>query len=254
VERELKISVIDKARREERKFNQSMISKRALSRAGFTLTELLVVIAIIGILAALILTALARAKRQTDTASCTSNLKQCALAVQLYSDDHGDQLPGPVWQGFYEDYDNQDKVRLPYYIASYAGLPNPAPDAQHMPVAHCPAAGRVWENASSDTPLMDLDRPLSYIVSVQITNVNSGVVTRPFGYPHNNPVYNEVEEDPKKLRDIANPSLSWAMTDADQRNAAPQASYYSFLPATPAHGDFRQQLFFDWHVDKVKPN
>jgi prepilin-type N-terminal cleavage/methylation domain-containing protein/prepilin-type processing-associated H-X9-DG protein len=55
---------------------------------GFTLVELLVVIAIIALLAALLLPALAQAKHSAQRAKCFSNLRQLALAAQLYWDDH----------------------------------------------------------------------------------------------------------------------------------------------------------------------
>src|SRR5258708_2870831 len=57
-----------------------------LSRA-FTLIELLVVIAIIAILAALLLPALSKAKMKAKVAQCTSQLRQCAVAMQLYLPD-----------------------------------------------------------------------------------------------------------------------------------------------------------------------
>jgi len=60
---------------------------------GFTLIELLVVIAIIAILAALLLPALAAAKRKAKLAQCTSNFHQVMLACNIYANDYGDYYP-----------------------------------------------------------------------------------------------------------------------------------------------------------------
>ncbi len=61
-------------------------------KRGFTLVELLVVIAIIGVLVALLLPAVQMAREAARRSQCAENMKQLAMAINLYANSKG-QLP-----------------------------------------------------------------------------------------------------------------------------------------------------------------
>lgn len=128
---------------------------RSSRRRAFTLLELLIVIAIIAILAALLFPVFARAREAARKATCSSNLRQVGLALEMYVQDYDETLPDNddpfLWMG------RRWRWALKTYLA-YAGRRDPTAPADpnrsvnngnHVLV--CPSdmtARRKWDSTS----------------------------------------------------------------------------------------------------------
>lgn len=105
---------------------------------AFTLIELLVVITIIGILAAVLLPVLSKAKEAARSTQCRSNLRQINLGYTLAIDDDGGLLgwsgyPGPGYEyGYPYGYESSssDWFARTWGVASQGWI---CPDAPQMP-------------------------------------------------------------------------------------------------------------------------
>jgi prepilin-type N-terminal cleavage/methylation domain-containing protein len=218
---------------------------------GFTLVELLVVIAVIALLAAMLLPALARARGKAYSTQCLSNLKQVGVALQLYTDDNHEFLPGPVWAGARASYDQNSNDELIWRIATYLGSPSPCADTKVAQAFVCPAYWRQAPGLTSDVTSL-LGRKI-YLLNDDLDPSPSNRVP-PFGYP---PAGGAPAVSPQKYSAIDNfnpRSQVFAISDVDQASPSlnPSVTWWTDLPNKPVHGSVRNQVFFDWHAQSVK--
>src|SRR5215467_1812679 len=121
------------------------------SKRAFTLVELLVVIAIIGILAALLLPALNRAREKAHQVACVGNVKQINLGTVMYVHDNSERLPELPEPN---PYPNSEAFFFKELMKGYVGLKGPPTNGDRLFL--CPSEARtVTEDLLSEAYVAD---------------------------------------------------------------------------------------------------
>jgi prepilin-type N-terminal cleavage/methylation domain-containing protein/prepilin-type processing-associated H-X9-DG protein len=227
---------------------------RRVPPAGFTLIEVLVVVAIIALLVAILLPSLARAREQSRTALCASQLKEFGRALTMYNADARDMLPGPI-HGAVEletfgktassDY---EEWHLPAFLRKYYGEKRKSSGAGTDRIASCPTAQQVSRRIlEKDYATGSAQRAFTYALNnwnkdaAPSAQAGSWYGTDPpwyFGYPdyfwgNTPPPFSENlnqsdlvrEAKPKRISVIKQASREWAIGDA--------FNYVADLPPVP---------------------
>jgi prepilin-type N-terminal cleavage/methylation domain-containing protein len=219
--------------------------------SGFTLIELLVVIAIIGILAAMLLPALNRAREKANATSCLGNMRQWGIAMGLYCDDWNDYMP---YEGTSNSpIDDQYNIDAWYNIlSSYIGArrladmykdtpPNPPIPGQKS-IFMCPSLRQRVDGSS-----LSLSQPF---FAYAMNRVLQGKFPSPPGEGYKK---RSIGDKPSQTIFLSESEADLAKVDAAKNLFSFTSGEFLSSPGyTPRHSGGNNLVFLDQHAEWVR--
>jgi len=225
----------------------------------FTIVELLAVIAIIGILASMLLPALHAAREYAKSITCTNNLKQLALGINLYSNDYNGIYPCVRWK-------TGAQLRWQAGISGYIGGSVQNPDADSDATGTNTVTNNILKCPSTDKSAYQLS-------STAFPGKRREEYLRTGSYGYNWATFGPYDPDPSVIRSfpvsnkiIAQPASTIMLADSygDKLKGENRPHSYTLdgpvmlngrwgsanqTPADPRHKNFFNAAHGDGHVD-----
>ena len=225
---------------------------------AFTLIELLVVIAIIAVLASILVPVLGFVRAQGDSTACTANLRQLGTGISGYATEHDGHLPGPLQPMVFPAYGTNASTvtgSLTQLIAPYIGVAaaTAVPGATPPPaVTTCPAFKRVVADKDAAAYMVNFfDRIVDLANQVPWGDVSGG--SQPVSLSVLTAWRDTRAANVASVTGQMNLARIWAIKDADKKGfgGASLPANSNALPDNPVHRDYRNALFYDWHVGRI---
>jgi prepilin-type processing-associated H-X9-DG protein len=218
------------------------------------LIELLVVIAIIGILAALLLSVLGKAKNRAGQIACVSNYRQVGVALHMYLDEHNDQLPpgnnsaAPNYLDLTEmpAYNAASTNYISFYLAGYLSARSPPEVGFNatnvLKVLACPG----YKAPNGYNPESD---NFTHAYSFTLTRLNNPPLDKLPGFPFGRRVNEQQSLTLSEISAVVPLSDVWALADLDLDSISGDfGGKQDYIAEKAAHLTSRNYLFFDSHV------
>ena len=205
--------------------SRNLDGSRTEWKNGFTLIELLVVIAIIGVLASLLLPALASAKEQAKLTKCISNQRQIGISFKLYADDNDTRFP-PL---------------APFQVYGHRSFEYGGgdPDPKFQPTMLNATNRPLWGYAQSKN-LFECPSDRGYDIPIGIPPSKSLFGTWGTSYKYNSNPWTKTRYALADEIGLAGKRESWIL--------APSQHVLSHdVPALPWQDDFGVSWFNSWH-------